>query len=99
MSMNTTITPKMAPTTLLGPNYLDCQHELTVEEFQGVGEIQMTLSHLRLTVDVRGVRPDPTDPTKDPAKRRKVTFGIRLISESSGEWIRQTPMPTTPKMY
>lgn len=99
MSMNTTITPKMAPTTLLGPNYLDCQHQLTVDELQGVSEVQVTLSHLRLTVDLRGVKPDPTDTTKDPAKRRKVTFGIRLTSQHTGEWVRETPMPDTPKVY
>lgn len=99
MSMNTTITPHMAPTTLLGPNYLDCQHELSPEEFKGVTEVQMTLSTGKLTVDLRGTRPDPDDKTKDPDKRRKITFGIRLYAKQYGHWVRETALPNTPQVY
>lgn len=94
--MTTTITPSMHVTTLLGPNYLDCQHELTLEEFQGVKEVQATLSFGKLIVDLRGVRPDPTDKNPNRLERRSVTFGIRLISKSNGLWKRETPLPLTP---
>lgn len=94
MAMTTTITPHMTSTTILGPNYLDCQHQLTVDEFQGVSEVVMTLSNFKLTVDLRGTKPA----TDDPTRRRKVTYGIRLISKHSGHWERETPQPDTPKM-
>lgn len=99
MAMNTTITPMIPVTTILGPNYLDCQHQLTVDEFQGVVEVQMTLTYSHLTVDLRGTKPDVTDINKDVSKRRRVTYGIRLTSKSSGDWKRETPMPDTPKLY
>lgn len=89
MSMNTVITPKTPPPMILGPNYLDCQHKLTVEEYSGIIELQVTFSSGKITVDIRGEKPNPI-PNQEASRSagEKCLFGIRLISLSPGEWVR-----------
>lgn len=87
--MNKIITPKTPPSILLGPDYLDCQHKLTTEEYNGTKEVQVTLSLGKITVDIRGEKPNIT-PNQEALHRTSTTclFGVRLISLSPGEWVR-----------
>lgn len=87
--MNKIITPKTPPPTLLGPDYLDCHHKLTTEEYTGTKEVQVTFSPGKITVDIRGEKPNPI-PNQEASRSagEKCLFGIRLISLSPGEWVR-----------